>query len=221
MNSKLPVISIAVGVGLIGGSLLLKYLTRNYGNLPPYKEYLENGEAYLEGLEDHKTSNENILNDVYIESNKPDINELISRYSGDIDGDDIEEVDEENEWDNDEEEIDEEIKASGPFIISVDSFQNEYESFSKNTLTYFEKDGVIADDRDEVIVDYLEYIGDDALDSFGEGSDDPNIVYVRNLSKEADYEIVKDPTAYQETVLGYDDPDKASKYFNLDYDREE
>lgn len=221
MNSKLPVISIAVGAGLIGGSLLLKFLVKDEekSGLPEYKPYSLTEEDVEEEFDNYIDENKTSVSNIYIESKKPDITDLINRYSGEDTDDDIE--DEENEWDNDEEYIDEEAKAEGPFIISIDSFQNEYESFSKNTLTYFEKDGVIADDRDEVIVDYLAYIGDEALDSFGEGSDDPNLVYVRNLSKEADYEIVKDPTAYQETVLGYDDPDKASKYFNLDYDREE
>lgn len=112
----------------------------------------------------------------------------------------------------------------GPFIVSVDSFQNEYETHSKNTLTYYEADNVLTDDRDEVITDPDEYVGPDALDSFGEGSDDENVVYVRNLKKEADYEVIRDERAYQEVILGYQDDEaynKARKFFNLDKEESE
>lgn len=109
-----------------------------------------------------------------------------------------------------------------PDVITVDSFENDFEEFSKETLTYYEEDGVLADDRDEVIVDYIDYVGENALDSFGEGSEDPNLVYVRNYDKEVDFEIVKDESSYQKEVLGYNDPyDRAKKYFNLDEDMEE
>lgn len=121
-------------------------------------------------------------------------------------------------------EEDENPQDDGPFIVSVDSFQNEYEHYSKNTLIYYEIDDILTDDRDEVITNSDEYIGPDALDSFGEGSDDENVVYVRNFKKEADYEIIREKGSYRETVLGFQenqDYKNARKYFNLDKEGEE
>lgn len=210
MNKKFPIISMVIGGALIGGSLLFKYLTDRDEDDYIFEEDIEEDiSVSLSGAD----SDDDSYISTYHED-KPSLDEILEEYSSE--DDEIEEEDEE-EQDNDEEEIDEALKEAGPFVISYDSFLNEYDSFSKNTLSYFEGDGVVADDRDEVIVDYLDYIGDYALDSFGVGSDDPNIVYVRNFSKEADYEVVKDSSSYQETVLGYNDPgDRARKYFNLD-----
>lgn len=107
-----------------------------------------------------------------------------------------------------------------PFIISRDSFENEYEDFSKNSLVYFEDDDVLTDDHDEVILDVDKTIGTEALNNFGEGSDDEDIVYVRNLSSSCDYEIVREHTSYQENVLGLspvgdEKYKKALDYFNI------
>ena len=96
---------------------------------------------------------------------------------------------------------------------------NEYQDFSKNTLTFYEEDGVLCDENDQVIHTPDEYIGSDALESFGEGSDDANVVYVRNLRKHSDYEVVRDPGSYEEKVLGFPDEEdykKARKALNLD-----
>lgn len=111
-----------------------------------------------------------------------------------------------------------------PYIVSRDSFENEHMDFSKNCLTYYEGDDTLCDERDDVIVAINHLIGDEALTSFGEGSDDENIVFVRNIALSSDFEITRDDRSYVEVVLGVPSDEsysKARKFFKLDEDREE
>lgn len=111
-----------------------------------------------------------------------------------------------------------------PYVISVDSYENEYQDFSKNELTYYEEDDTLCDDRGDVIVAISHLIGDEALTSFGEGSEDENVVYVRNIELGSDFEITRDSRSYIEVELGVEPKDesysKARKYFNLDEEEE-
>ena len=75
-------------------------------------------------------------------------------------------------------------------IVSVDSFQNDYPEFDKISLTYYEELDILFDDRDQAIDD-PDLIDYQALKFFGYLSEDPQIVYVRNLNREADYEIIR------------------------------
>jgi hypothetical protein len=96
----------------------------------------------------------------------------------------------------------EKIDTEKPYIISLEEFMEERTDLEKLTLTYYEGDDVLCDDRDVAILDYEKSIGDDALSKFGHLSKDPNVVYVRNEKIEADYEIVKDHRSFSEAVLG-------------------
>lgn len=107
-----------------------------------------------------------------------------------------------------------------PYVISRDSFENEYQDFHKESLVYFEDDDVLSDEKDEIIFDREKVIGIEALNSFGEGSDDEDIVYVRNLSLSIDYEVVREHQSYKENVLSLTDEDDqkyqdALRYFGL------
>lgn len=101
-----------------------------------------------------------------------------------------------------EEPLEEKTDNENPFIISVEEFMEERHDLEKVTLTYYEGDDVLCDDRDVAILDYEKSIGNDALSKFGELSKEPNVVYVRNEQLEIDYEIVKDRRSFTEAVLG-------------------
>jgi gas vesicle protein len=91
-----------------------------------------------------------------------------------------------------------------PYVIHYDE-RFEMETYQEVTLTYYELDDVLCDDRDSVIDpdrrDNL--IGDGNLNRFGHGSNDPSIVYVRNDTLELVYEVVKSPNSYAEEVHGF------------------
>lgn len=94
---------------------------------------------------------------------------------------------------------------SSILIINFDEFANEYPHHFKLALTYYELDGILANDQDEIVDDVSRLLGENVMNSFGDDPDDPNSVYVRNLSEGADYEITKVSSGYGETVIGGED----------------
>lgn len=89
-----------------------------------------------------------------------------------------------------------------PYVITLDEYQEEEESYDKITLVFYGEDGVLVDDHD-VRVDNVDYtVGSQNLHRFGMGSKDKSTVYVRNDEREADYEIVLNEGSYSEIVLG-------------------
>lgn len=91
-----------------------------------------------------------------------------------------------------------------PYVIHLDE-RDEYEDYQPVSLTYFEGDDVVADGRDDVIgpEDRERLLGEKNLERFGHGSQDPNVVYIRNDKLELVYEVVKSPNSYAEEVAGF------------------
>jgi hypothetical protein len=122
---------------------------------------------------------------------------------------DLEDLEREAEEEASEEliaEMFEEIDTSNPHVISLDEFSEERETYQKLTITYYAADDVLADDREQPIRDVVGTVGPDIGDKFGQKSDDPNIVYIRNSRLEVDFEVVLDKRPYTEVVLGYGNP---------------
>lgn len=94
--------------------------------------------------------------------------------------------------------------TSKPYIISVREFEDGEEDYSQNSLTYYEGDDVLTDERDQPIQHIVKIVGDNLR--FGEMSEDPNVVYIRNHELEVDFEICRSAGTYTEEVLGYTDP---------------
>jgi hypothetical protein len=90
-----------------------------------------------------------------------------------------------------------------PYVISIEEFSEEMNHFDKLTILYYEDDDTLADEGEEIIADVEGTVGTDNLTHFGENSDDPDIVYVRNENIQIDYEIIRLPKSYSKTVLGY------------------
>lgn len=92
-----------------------------------------------------------------------------------------------------------------PYVIHYDE-RNEFEDYQEMTLTYYDGDNVLCNERDEVIGEGIErdtMVGEGNLNRFGHGSNDPQIVYVRNDKLELVFEIVKSPNSYAEEVHGF------------------
>jgi hypothetical protein len=105
-----------------------------------------------------------------------------------------------------------EDQASGrPHIISTDEYMHGDTDYSQTTLVWFQGDGVLVDADEKPIPDAEvdAIVGEDNMLRFGHGSGDPNIVYIRNDRREAEYEVVLDKKSYSADVLGLqhsDDP---------------
>lgn len=94
-----------------------------------------------------------------------------------------------------------------PYIIHHDEYMENEDEHNQVTVTYYDGDDVLVDERERPIPDVDETIGLEATKLFGHGSKDPNIVYVRNDRLDLDFEVVLSTGKYAEIVLGFEDPE--------------
>jgi len=92
-----------------------------------------------------------------------------------------------------------------PYIIHQDEYMENDTEFPQVTLTYYENDEVLADVDDTVINNAEQIVGVSTLSRFGHGSDDYNVVYVRNPHLEMEYEICRVQKSFEVEVQGLDD----------------
>ena len=95
---------------------------------------------------------------------------------------------------------DEEVSDVRPKVISDSEFaaldETEYDII---TLTYY-SDGILSDDRDDIIYDIDDIIGEDSLEAFNdvdEGGNPVDTIYVVNDEMGTAYEILRDNRAYE------------------------
>lgn len=94
-----------------------------------------------------------------------------------------------------------------PYVIDIEEFSEGEETFDKITVYYYEYDNILieaADAEDGEPEDIDATIGWGSLDCFGEGSVNPDIVYVRNEKLSIDYEVIRLRESYETSVLGYE-----------------
>jgi len=82
-----------------------------------------------------------------------------------------------------------------PSVITESQFSDEEEDYDKLTVLYYD-DGVVTDDRDDIMTDVHDILGDN-LTLFGYGSEDKDVLYIRNNKLKIDYEVLKQNTTYR------------------------
>lgn len=105
--------------------------------------------------------------------------------------------------DDDEVDIYSERDTDVPHVISQVEFFTEGEGQTQVWLKYYKGDSTLVDDRDNIITNRDDVVGEGTLEMFGVASGDPNLVYVRNLEMGIDYEIAKHDSDYAEIVAGF------------------
>lgn len=95
------------------------------------------------------------------------------------------------------------MKDDEPYVISPLKFAEEDEDYEVVSLTYH-ADGILVDDMGELIEDSESIVGTEFPEHFGEYTEDPDTVYVRNERLMIDYEIQRDLDPYAASV----DPDE-------------
>lgn len=96
-----------------------------------------------------------------------------------------------------------------PHIIHQDEFFSTEETpYGQTSYVYYVGDDKLTDTDNTVLLNRETLIGSDALMNFGHGTDDANIVYVRNPQLELDIEIVRHDGTYEEEVLGLEREDE-------------
>lgn len=84
-----------------------------------------------------------------------------------------------------------------PYPIDAAEFHNTQQWYEKITLTYFEGNDVLTDDREDPIDNPEELVGTDYKNLFGMiDEDETNIVMIRNDRNGCDYEICRVPASY-------------------------
>jgi hypothetical protein len=90
-----------------------------------------------------------------------------------------------------------------PYIITHDEFMANETDYQQVQVTYYEGDDVLSDERDQVIEDTEDTVGNQNLLKFGHGSKDNNIVFIRNDRLSLEFEVVRSQGKYAEQVLGF------------------
>lgn len=98
-----------------------------------------------------------------------------------------------------------------PYVISEQEFMENENEFSQVTITYYEGDGTLADDRDQEIPFADPIVGEENLQRFGHGSGDDRIVYIRNERLSSDFEVIRSDGKYAHEVLGLEHSDGGSR----------
>lgn len=93
--------------------------------------------------------------------------------------------------------------AEVPYVIHED--ERREGNYTDVDFTYYEVDDVLADERDGVLDpnERVNMIGPDALDKFGHGSGDRQVVFVRNDALQIDIAITRANTSYAQDVAGF------------------
>lgn len=89
--------------------------------------------------------------------------------------------------------------ATAPYIIHKDEFLEDEMDFRQQTVTYYVQDDILADEEDTPIYGFKQQMGEL---KFGHGSDDPNVVYIRNEALRSEWEVLKHAGSFAYEVLG-------------------
>lgn len=92
---------------------------------------------------------------------------------------------------------------NAPYVIHQDEFKNSRTGYSQTTYTYYAEDDVLCDTDDIPLPHGDLVVGQDNL-RFGHGTDDENVVFIRNDTLQIEAEICRVPKSYEQEVLGHD-----------------
>ena len=86
-----------------------------------------------------------------------------------------------------------------PYVIHVDEYLSNESGFPQQTVTWFQMDDILCDEQDAPVYNYKTVLGEL---KFGHGSGDPNVVYIRNVSRKQEFEVLFSSNSYESEVLG-------------------
>lgn len=92
--------------------------------------------------------------------------------------------------------------AGYPYVITEQEYMTNESGFDQVRLAYFEEDDVLVRENDDPVTDD-DLVGGKNLTKFGYGSNDKNIVFVRNVALQTEFEITREQGAYAEVVHGF------------------
>jgi len=111
------------------------------------------------------------------------------------------EYDEDGDFDHEEEMRNRDPNV--PYVISHSEFVANPDNHEQDELTYYPHEDILIGDDSEPVPDIDDTIGEDNLTRFGHGSNDPNIVYIRNERISTDFTVVKSKGSFNKEVFGF------------------
>lgn len=101
----------------------------------------------------------------------------------------------------------ESLDEGEPYVIHQEEFMGKEKGYSQVTYTYYAIDDVLVDEENDHPLPHADIVvGLDNL-QFGHGTDDDNVVFVRNDKLEIDMEICRLNKSFEEEVLGIEPHD--------------
>lgn len=94
-----------------------------------------------------------------------------------------------------------------PYIIHQDEYMGNETNYSQVTYSYYAGDDVLTDEQEQVIENRENLVGTEWNERWGHGSDDMNVIFVRNSELGMEFEICRTPASFAEEVLGLDTHD--------------
>ena len=96
-------------------------------------------------------------------------------------------------------------RSGFPYVIHEDEFSNDnLPLYNPVSYTYYAVDAVLTDEDNEPILNVDAIVGN-ALNRFGHGSSDPNVVYVRNDPLQLQIEVTRIGNSFEHDQRGLDD----------------
>lgn len=192
--------TIGTGIGIAGGFALGYFVAEKHFQTKYEKIAALDIKAMREHYNQKLVANQNL--------EKPSVEERLKevvveeRYTS-VEQEAIEETEAETRNVFEMQEWDYEIELSKrspdvPYIIHYDEFRENPKEHTQITCTYYEVDDVLADVRDEMVEDMDRVVGLGNLGHWGHGSNDPNVVYVRNEELDLDIEVCRDPGSFHQ-----------------------
>lgn len=90
-------------------------------------------------------------------------------------------------------------KPDEPYVIHKDEFMENELDFSQETLTFYEGDEIMTDAVDQPLWGWYDMMG---TLKWGHGSEDPNVVYIRNETLHFEWEVLRHSGRYEIEVAG-------------------
>jgi len=96
-----------------------------------------------------------------------------------------------------------------PYVITVDEYIGAEFDFKQSTVTYYASDDIMANEADVPIYNWNSLMGDLR---WGHGSNDKNVVYIRNESLGQEWEVLLHQGSYEVEVQGLHEEDGELKH---------
>ena len=110
------------------------------------------------------------------------------------------------EWDH--QQVAKERKGKSVYVLHEDEFFQDERGYTQDTLMYYSGDYTLADPHDRPIYNTTEVLGTDFMNEFGKGTNQEDVLYIRNETLKAEYEVVLASGTYAEDILGVDASDE-------------